>query len=534
MDMPSQNDSPVRGTKRKYAGDGSEMRDSGNELATIADPTISSPTVTPDTHLVPVPLVPRNDDYFKTLYTKETDFRLLGERDPEFKAVLRHGSSLDFTDPASVMQLTKTLLKLDFGLRVDLPADRLCPPVPNRHNYILWLKDLLDSSAPSYRGAYEPGRGVVGLDVGTGASLVYPLLGCAQRPAWSFVATDVDARSLAYARRNAAINGVQSRVRIVGPRDAAATDPLVPLDELGLDSIDFVMTNPPFYASAAELADLARQKARPPSGACTGAPVEMVYADGGEVGFVRRLVDESLVLRERVQWYTAMLGKQSSLDVLIADLRGRGGVTNYAVTAFVQGSRTRRWAVGWSFGARRPGASASRGCEPPGGKKLLPPSTEATVATWPVEEEAVDSSSSSSTERLGRAVCEAVATLDLVSWSWDRTRSRGLGFADGNVWSRAYRRKKARGVHPITTTSGDGDKDNPASSPGQKQQQQQQQRCEQCAFGFSVEVRTSKDPGETGKEDNVVAVVVVRWLQGNDHVLFESFAGFLRNSLRLP
>jgi 23S rRNA (adenine1618-N6)-methyltransferase len=27
------------------------------------------------------------------------------------------------------MQLTKTLLKLDFGLHLELPDDRLCPPV---------------------------------------------------------------------------------------------------------------------------------------------------------------------------------------------------------------------------------------------------------------------------------------------------------------------------------------------------------------------------------------------------------------------
>ncbi|XXG95137.1 hypothetical protein Hte_001397 [Hypoxylon texense] len=530
MDMPS---SPVRGTKRKYAGGGSEMReDSGNKLATIADPSppsISSPTTTTsDTNLASDPsvLVPRDEDYFRTLYTRETDFLRLAERDPEFQAVLLrhshghghgHGALLDFADPAAVLQLTKTLLRLDFGLRVDLPPDRLCPPVPNRHNYILWLKDLLDSSAPSYRGAYEPDRAVVGLDVGTGASLVYPLLGCAQRPAWSFIATDVDAKSLEYARRNAAWNGLESRIRVVGPRDPV-TDPLVPLDELGWDRIDFVMVNPPFYASAAELADLARQKARPPSGACTGAPVEMVYAGGGEVGFVRRLVDESLVLRGRVQWYTAMLGKQSSLDVLIADLKDRCGVTNYAVTAFVQGNRTRRWALGWSFGSRRPSLSASRGCEPPGGKKLLPPPTETTVATWPASS---SSSSSVSPERLERSVCDVMTTLDLVEWSWDPPRSRGIGFVDGNVWSRAYRRKKARGGAEAV-----GD-DGPSSSP--EQEQGQQRRREQCAFGVSVTVRVSKD-SETD-EDRVV--IVARWLQGNDHVLFESFVGFLRNSLRL-
>jgi hypothetical protein len=92
------------------------------------------------------------------------------------------GHDLDFNDPASVMQLTKSLLKADFGLQIHLPDDRLCPPVTNRHNYIVWLKGLLDST--SYDS--QPQR--VGLDIGTGASCIYPLLGCAQRP-WSFVAT---------------------------------------------------------------------------------------------------------------------------------------------------------------------------------------------------------------------------------------------------------------------------------------------------------------------------------------------------------
>lgn len=27
------------------------------------------------------------------------------------------------------MQLTKTLLKIDYGLKIELPHDRLCPPV---------------------------------------------------------------------------------------------------------------------------------------------------------------------------------------------------------------------------------------------------------------------------------------------------------------------------------------------------------------------------------------------------------------------
>lgn len=74
---------------------------------------------------------------------------------------------------------------------------------------------------------------------------------------------------------------------------------------------------------------------------------------GGEIAFVSRMVEESLQLRNRVQWYTTMLGKLSSVSVIVEKLIDRKN-TNYAVTEFVQGTKTRRWAVAWSWGDLRP------------------------------------------------------------------------------------------------------------------------------------------------------------------------------------
>jgi 23S rRNA A1618 N6-methylase RlmF len=42
---------------------------------------------------------------------------------------LQPNGQLDFSDPTAMMQLTKTLLYADFGLEIELPEDRLCPPV---------------------------------------------------------------------------------------------------------------------------------------------------------------------------------------------------------------------------------------------------------------------------------------------------------------------------------------------------------------------------------------------------------------------
>ncbi|SPQ23957.1 8dfeec6f-0720-4821-a050-59e1591ba690 [Thermothielavioides terrestris] len=301
------------------------------------------------------------DGYFRRLYSAEPDFKQLAKQDPRFAAVLQDNGQLDFGDPAATMQLTKTLLQIDFGLKLELPHDRLCPPVPNRHNYILWLKDLMDTT--SYE---QPGRKLCGLDVGTGASCIYPLLGTVQRP-WCFLATDIDAQNLDYAKRNIQLNGLEDRIRLL---ERKPEDALVPLDESGVQSIDFVMMNPPFYTSEDEMLSSARKKSRPPMSACTGAPVEMV-CEGGEVGHVGRLLRESLVLRDRIQWYTSMLGKLTSLEVLVEQLR-ENGIDNYAVTEFVQGNKTRRWALGWSFGPMRPAERVARGMKANIWKKILP------------------------------------------------------------------------------------------------------------------------------------------------------------------
>ena len=88
----------------------------------------------------------------------------------------------------------QALLEQDFNLRWELPSDRLCPTIPQKLNYIHWVEDLL-ALGPRRRGS-EPIRGI---DIGTGASCIYPLLAAAMHPNWSFVATELDARSLASA-----------------------------------------------------------------------------------------------------------------------------------------------------------------------------------------------------------------------------------------------------------------------------------------------------------------------------------------------
>ncbi|KAH8891790.1 hypothetical protein GQ53DRAFT_137430 [Thozetella sp. PMI_491] len=429
----------------------------------------------------------RNDAYYRHLYTSEIDFRELGRLDPAFRARLNENGQLDFTDPAAVMQLTKTLLEQDFGLVVDLPDDRLCPPVPNRHNYILWLKDLLDTSSHG-----DLHHRICGLDIGTGASCIYPLLGTAQRP-WHFLATDIDERSLRYAQGNVTRNGLDDRIRLL---KRSVSDVMIPLDEAGVDSLDFVMTNPPFYESVKEMDASAKAKAKPPSSACTGTSFEMI-CQGGELAFVRRILEESKRLRTRVQWYTSMFGKLDSLKTFVADLQACG-VDNWAVTEFVQGNRTKRWAVAWSYGPMRPAQSVARGMDPHVAKKFLPPVAEVAMLAWPAQKEV---------GALVDRVNESVGALQLISWQWNQEALRGVGRARENVWSRAWKRKQIFGIdtkNEVSRAEGSG-----------------KGGSEECRLGFAITIRVGREQ----------TTMTLRWVEGHDQPLFDSFGGFLKNKV---
>ena len=353
-----------------------------------------------------------------------------------------------------------------------------------------WLQDLLDTTTDSYRERYDPEREVFGLDVGVGASAIYPLLACSTRPAWRMVGTDVDQFSLEFAGGNVEGNGLGGRVRLV--RTATGTDAkLIPLEMLGLEGLDFVMTNPPFYSSQAEMLASYGTKTAPPSAICTGSENEMI-CPGGDVGFVSRLLEESLQLQGRVQWYTAMLGKLSSLQQIVAKLKERK-INNFAVTCLQAGHKTKRWAVAWSFGGLRPRNDVARHGELV--FAVLPPPNAQTISL-PVM----------MGEMAGGRVDAAFRDLD-VRWQWRAAIGTGVMEAKGNTWGRAARRRKKFGREAAEDGNGKG------------ADESEDEDEDEDPVAIAVKVVCKKEEVE------------VRWLRGLDHIMFQSLCGFLKRAL---
>lgn len=270
---------------------------------------------------------------------KPPDFAYLASKYPEFQQHVQTSlvgrPAVNFKEPEAVRALTCTLLKEDFGLTIEIPLERLIPTVPLRLNYIHWVEDLTDGQKQLRRG----------IDIGTGASCIYPLLGATMN-GWYFLATEVDDICFDYAKKNVEQNNMSDLIKVVKvPQKTLLMDALKEETEI---VYDFCMCNPPFFANQMEAKGVNSRNSRrpPPSSVNTGGVTE-IMAEGGELEFVKRIIHDSLQLKKRLRWYSCMLGKKCSLAPLKEELR-KQGVPKVTYTEFCQG-RTMRWALAWSF-----------------------------------------------------------------------------------------------------------------------------------------------------------------------------------------
>jgi len=192
-----------------------------------------------------------------------------------------------------------------------------------------------------------------------------------------------------------------------------------------------MMCNPPFYSSAEDVQKSAESKEFDPHAVCTGADVEMI-TEGGEAGFVGRILQESIRIGIRCRWYTSLLGKLSSIASIITALRAYH-IDNYGITEFVQG-HTRRWAIVWSFGEDRLPDTIARITSPTIHPYLPLPNN--LRQSYP--------SARDSAQLLG-LLEQACLALEGVSCK-SATSQGGLEvveiFAKRNTWSRATRRRQ--------------------------------------------------------------------------------------------
>lgn len=257
--------------------------------------------------------------------------------------------SVDFANPVAVKLLNKALLNHYYGIKNwDFPEDNLVPPIPGRADYLHYMADLLGQSN---FGDLPEGDKITVLDIGVGASCIYPIIGAAEY-GWNFIGSDINEGSVESAR-----NIVNSNSNLEGKIDIRLQENPTSLFKgiLNTDEkIDFSMSNPPFHSSPEEAQKGSRRKVKNLSGKKTvkvelnfaGISNELIY-EGGEPKFINNMIIESQDFAKNCFWFSTLVSKQSNLKGIYKTLNELE-VAQVKTIPIGTGNKSSR-IIAWSF-----------------------------------------------------------------------------------------------------------------------------------------------------------------------------------------
>lgn len=269
------------------------------------------------------------------------------------------GLSIDFADANAVKTLNAALLAHYYQVEFwDIPNGYLCPPVPGRADYVHYLADLL---ALDNNAVIPSGKTTKGLDIGTGANLIYPII-ASRSYGWQMVGTDIDPVSIKSANTIIAANKVLKDLVKVRPQkqSQAIFAGVVKANE----HFAFCMCNPPFHQSAEQanagsqrkIKNLAKNRSKRgvnPDRKPTKTNLNFagqaneLWCEGGELRFIQRMIAESRDFAQQINWFSSLVSKKDNLPLIYNSLREQG-VRDVKTVDMAQGQKISRF-VAWRF-----------------------------------------------------------------------------------------------------------------------------------------------------------------------------------------
>ncbi len=260
--------------------------------------------------------------------------------------------SIDFSHPDAVKLLNKAILMDSYDIEYwEFSDQNLTPPIPGRADYIHHMADLL---MENNFGKLPEGNKITCMDVGVGASCIYPLIGVSEY-GWNFIASDVDADSINSAQ-NIALNNPMLKGKISCKLQHSPNDifyGILRKDE----KIDLTICNPPFHGSVDEAKKAALRKVRNLGGRDIQKPTlnfggnvnELVYP-GGEYKFIHKMIRESEKFYKSCLWFSTIVSKQSNLKGIYKTLN-KYGALDVRTIPMGTGNKSSR-IVAWTYLSR--------------------------------------------------------------------------------------------------------------------------------------------------------------------------------------
>jgi 23S rRNA (adenine1618-N6)-methyltransferase len=242
----------------------------------------------------------------------------LPELAPFVKTNAYGNESIDFFNAEAVKLLNKALLKKNYGVaNWDIPENYLCPPIPGRAEYLHQIADLLNSNNPNFLQDKKLGNNIRVLDVGVGANCIYPIIGVHEYN-WNFVGSDIDEKAIAASQKIVNENdSLQHKITLRHQKNAHDIFHGIILPE---EKFQLTVCNPPFHASLQEAQQGNLRKNRNLKNS-RNAKVQLnfggqgteLWCEGGEETFIEKMILQSAVYANQVEWFSTLVSKESTL-----------------------------------------------------------------------------------------------------------------------------------------------------------------------------------------------------------------------------
>jgi 23S rRNA (adenine1618-N6)-methyltransferase len=289
----------------------------------------------------------------RNLHQGRYELEALAGSSPKLKEFIftnAHGNlTLDFANPKAVKALNQALLKHFYLVEFwEIPDGFLCPPIPGRADYIHYSADLL---AETNSGKIPKGPKISVLDIGTGANLIYPILGSAIYD-WGFVGSELNPEAMKSAQK--IMNGnpnLQGKIEVRNqPDDAKIFSNILQPNEF----FDLTICNPPFHESAQAAQEGSKRKIKNLTGKSVksaplnfGGQADELWTAGGELAFIRKMILESSQFKNQVYWFTTLVSKSENLKSIHLQLERVGAFSQKTIN-MAQGNKQSRF-VAWTF-----------------------------------------------------------------------------------------------------------------------------------------------------------------------------------------
>ncbi len=285
----------------------------------------------------------------RNLHRDPYDFEQLISCVPELKHYVfvnaYQSVTINFSLPKAVKLLNKALLLHFYKVQDwDIPEGNLCPPIPGRADYIHYIADLIGEKDAQ-------NSDIKGLDIGTGANLVYPLI--AHRSyGWKMLGTDINDISLKNAEYILSQN--PDLLSVIHLKKQPEPERIFKNIIDKEDRFAFSMCNPPFHDSEEsamkgnfrKTKNLKKSTVKKPLLNFGGQQSEL-WCEGGELAFITNMIRESALYSSQVLWFTCLVSKKENLSKLTFLLKKIKAV-DFRIIEMSQGQKISR-ILAWTF-----------------------------------------------------------------------------------------------------------------------------------------------------------------------------------------